>query len=55
MIKLWNSGWWLRFQFSPFWVKFMEWRIGRQSEKFANELKKKNYKPRQPWDVGIWR
>ena len=55
MIKLWNSGWWLRFQFRPFWVKFMEWRIGRQSEKFAKELKKKNYKPRQPWDVGIWR
>ena len=34
--------------------RFREWRIGRQSEKFAKELKRKNYKPREPWDVGIW-
>ncbi len=33
----------------------MEWRIGRQSKKFAKELKIKNYKPWQPWDNGIWR
>ena len=32
----------------------MEWRIGRQSKKFAKELKKKGYEPRKPWDVGIW-
>ena len=37
------------------WVKFIEWRIVRQSKKFAEELKKKNYQPRKPWDVGIWK
>ncbi len=47
-------SWWLRFQFTPLWTKFMEWRIGRQSKKFAKELKKKCYEPRKPWDVGIW-
>ena len=34
--------------------RFREWRIGRQSAKFVKELKKKGYKPREPWDVGIW-
>ena len=37
------------------WLKLVEWRIVRQSEKFAEELKKKNYKPREPWDIGIWK
>ena len=37
------------------WQKFKEWRIIRQSVKFAKELKKKNYKPREPWDIGIWK
>ena len=37
------------------WQKFKEWRFIRQSAKFAKELKKKNYKPREPWDVGIWK
>ena len=37
------------------WLKLVEWRIVRQSKKFAEELKKKNYKPREPWDVGIWK
>tara|TARA_B100000575_G_C23122702_1_gene649932 strand:+ start:145 stop:315 length:171 start_codon:yes stop_codon:yes gene_type:complete len=37
------------------WIKFKEWRIGKQSEKFAKELKDKNYKPRKPWNVGIWK
>ena len=36
------------------WQRFKEWLIIRQSKKFAEELKRKNYKPRQPWDVGIW-
>ena len=36
------------------WQKFKEWWIVRQSAKFAKELKKKGYKPRKPWDVGIW-
>ena len=36
------------------WQKFKEWLIVRQSAKFAKELKKKGYKPRKPWDVGIW-
>ena len=39
----------------PIWIKFMEWRLGRQSKKFAKELKRKNYKPREPWDNGIWK
>ncbi len=47
-------SWWLKFQSMPMWVKFMEWRIRRQSKKFAKELKKKGYEPRKPWDVGIW-
>ena len=48
-------GWWLRFQSIPLWIKFMEWRLDRQSKKFAQELEKKNYKPREPWDNGIWK
>ena len=50
-----GKGWWLRFQANPLRVRFMEWRIGRQSKKFAKELKRKNYVPRQPWDNGIWK
>ena len=50
-----GKGWWLRVQAHPIWVKYIEWRIGRQSKKFAKELKRKKYKPRQPWDVGIWK
>ena len=34
--------------------KFREWQIMRQSAKFAKELKKKNYKPFQPWNNGVW-
>ena len=34
--------------------KFREWQIMRQSSKFAKELKKKNYKPFQPWNNGVW-
>jgi len=37
------------------WQRFREWLIVRQSKKFAEELKRKNYKPREPWDVGIWK
>ena len=37
------------------WQKFREWIVIRQSAKFAKELEKKNYKPREPWDVGIWK
>ena len=33
---------WLKFQSLPIWIKFMEWRLGRQSKKFAEELKRKN-------------
>ena len=50
-----NKGWWMRLQFTSWWSKFMEWRLGRQSKKFAEELKRKNYVPRQPWDNGIWK
>ena len=50
-----GKDWWLRFQAHPLWMKFMEWRLGRQSKKFAEELKRKNYVPRKPWDNGIWR
>ena len=35
--------------------KFKEWLVIRQSAKFAKELKRKGYKPREPWDVGIWK
>jgi hypothetical protein len=49
------KDWWLRFQSISIWMKFMEWRLGRQSKKFAEELKRKNYIPRQPWDNGIWK
>ena len=35
--------------------KFREWQIIRQSTKFTKELKKKNYKPFKPWDVGVWK
>ena len=49
------KDWWLRFQSIPLWMKFMEWRLGRQSRKFAEELKRKNYVPRKPWDNGIWK
>lgn len=41
--------------FENLWTRFVEWRIRKQSEKFSKELKKKNYKPREPWDVGIWK
>ena len=54
-LEMVGKGWWLRFQAHPLWVKFMEWRLGRQSKKFADELKRKNYKPREPWDNGIWK
>ena len=54
-LEMVGKGWWLRFQANPLWVRFMEWRIGRQSKKFAKELKRKNYVPRQPWDNGIWK
>ena len=37
------------------WQRFKEWLIVRQSAKFAKELKQKGYKPRQPWNVGIWK
>tara|TARA_Y100001938_G_scaffold89197_1_gene122157 strand:- start:60 stop:305 length:246 start_codon:yes stop_codon:yes gene_type:complete len=37
------------------WQRFKEWLIIRQSAKFAKELKRKGYKPRKPWDVGIWK
>tara|TARA_B100000214_G_C23758836_1_gene531263 strand:- start:346 stop:471 length:126 start_codon:yes stop_codon:yes gene_type:complete len=37
------------------WQRFKEWLIVRQSAKFVKELKRKNYKPREPWDVGIWK
>ena len=37
------------------WQRFKEWLIIRQSSKFAKELKRKNYKPREPWDNGIWK
>ena len=50
-----GKGWWMRLQFTSWWSKFMEWRLGRQSKKFAEELKRKNYVPRQSWDNGIWR
>ena len=36
------------------WQRYKEWRIVKQSEKFAKELRDKEYKPRKPWDVGIW-
>ena len=35
--------------------KFKEWLVIKQSAKFAKELKKKHSKPREPWDVGIWK
>ena len=50
-----SKGWWLRLQAQPLWIKLMEWTISRQSKKFAKELKRKNYVPRQPWDNGIWK
>ncbi len=50
-----GKGWWMRLQFTSWWSKFMEWRLGRQSKKFAEELKRKNYVPQQPWDNGIWK
>jgi len=34
--------------------RFREWRIERQSAKFAKELKEKKYKPFKKWDIGIW-
>ena len=37
------------------WQKFKEWLIVGQSRKFAKELKRKNYKPREPWNNGIWK
>ena len=37
------------------WQRFKEWLIIRQSSKLAKELKRKNYKPREPWDNGIWK
>ena len=37
------------------WQRFKEWLIIRQSAKFAKELKEKGYKPRKPWNVGIWK
>ena len=54
-LEMVGKGWWMRLQFTSWWSKFMEWRLGRQSKKFAEELKRKNYVPRQPWDNGIWK
>ena len=54
-LEMIGKGWWMRLQFTSWWSKFMEWRLGRQSKKFAKELKRKNYVPRQPWDNGIWK
>ena len=54
-LEMVGKGWWMRLQFTSWWSKFMEWRIGRQSKKFTEELKRKNYKPREPWDNGIWK
>ena len=54
-LEMIGKGWWMRLQFTSWWSKFMEWRLGRQSKKFAAELKRKNYVPRQPWDNGIWK
>ena len=54
-LEMVGKGWWMRLQFTSWWTKFMEWRLDRQSKKFAKELKRKNYKPRQPWDNGIWK
>ena len=54
-LEMVGKGWWMRLQFTSWWSKFMKWRIGRQSKKFAKELKRKNYVPRQPWDNGIWK
>ena len=34
--------------------RFIEWKIERQSAKFAIELKKKKYKSGKPWNVGVW-
>ena len=46
---------WMEMAIKDWWFKFVEWRLRRQSKKFAEELKRKNYKPRQPWDNGIWK
>ncbi len=54
-LEMGMKNWWSRFQSIPLWMRFVEWRLGRQSRKFAKELKKKNYKPREPWDNGIWK
>ena len=54
-LEMVGKGWWMRLQFTSWWGKFMEWRLGRQSKKFAAELKRKKYVPRQPWDNGIWK
>ena len=54
-LEMVGKGWWMRLQFTSLWSKFMEWRLGRQSKKFAAELKRKKYVPRQPWDNGIWK
>ena len=35
--------------------RFREWLVIRQSVRFANELKRKKYKPIEPWDNGVWR
>ena len=54
-VEMGMKSWWLRLQFTPMWTKFMEWRLDKQSKKFAKEIKRKNYKPREPWDNGIWK
>ena len=46
---------WVEMAIRDWWFKFVEWRLRRQSKKFAEELKRKNYKPREPWDNGIWK
>tara|TARA_B100001109_G_C18703382_1_gene399052 strand:- start:484 stop:639 length:156 start_codon:yes stop_codon:yes gene_type:complete len=50
-----KKSWWIRLQLTPWWSKFIEWRIGRQSKRFSKELTAKGYKPRQPWNTGIWK
>tara|TARA_B100000902_G_C26998581_1_gene758694 strand:+ start:298 stop:435 length:138 start_codon:yes stop_codon:yes gene_type:complete len=37
------------------WQRYKEWRIIKQSEKFAKELHDKEYKPREKWSNGVWK
>ena len=31
-LEMVGKDWWLKFQAHPLWVKFMEWRLDRQSK-----------------------